>query len=91
MERKSYKSSERMKIVCRCNDVTEEEIENIIKEGYTDVEEIKRILGIGMGLCQGNTCMIHVARMLAKHTGEFKIANIRPPESPSEMGVFADE
>lgn len=80
-----------MKIVCRCNDVTEEDIERVIKEGYTNIEEVKRILGIGMGLCQGNTCMIHLARILYKYTGEFKIANIRPPENPIEMGVFIDE
>ena len=80
-----------MKIVCRCNDVTEDEIIRVIEEGHTDIEEIKRILMVGTGPCQGNTCMIHLARIVAKYSGEVKITTVRPPESPVELGVFADE
>ncbi len=37
------------RIVCRCNDVTAEEIEALIDSGVTDIEEIKRLLRVGMG------------------------------------------
>jgi len=80
-----------MKIVCRCNDVTEEDIIRVIEEGHTDIEEIKRILMIGTGPCQGNTCMIHLARIVAKYTKKYEITTVRPPETPVELGVFADE
>ena len=92
MECKRYKGGgESVKIVCRCNDVTEEDIVRIIEEGYTDVEEIKRILMVGTGPCQGNTCMIHLARLVFRYTKEQRITNVRPPENPVELGVFADE
>ena len=41
------------KIVCRCNDVTAEEVEALIDSGITDIEEVKRLLRIGMGRAKG--------------------------------------
>ncbi|WP_456366593.1 (2Fe-2S)-binding protein [Thermococcus sp.] len=57
-------------IVCRCNDVTAEEIEALIDSGVTDIEEIKRLLRVGMGPCQGRTCMPIVISILARKTGK---------------------
>ncbi len=53
-------------IICRCEDVTLEDIENIMNEGYTSFEEIKRILRVGMGPCQGNTCGQLLQREISK-------------------------
>ena len=36
-------------IICRCEDVTLEDLHNLMEEGYTSFEEIKRILRVGMG------------------------------------------
>jgi bacterioferritin-associated ferredoxin len=36
------------KIVCRCQDVTEDEIKDAIRQGYTDLESLKRFTG-GIG------------------------------------------
>ncbi len=55
-------------IICRCEDVTLEDLHNLMEEGYTSFEEIKRILRVGMGPCQGNTCGQLVQRELAKFT-----------------------
>ncbi len=55
-------------IICRCEDVTLEELHNLMKEGYTSFEEIKRILRVGMGSCQGNTCGQLIQRELANFT-----------------------
>ncbi|WP_297506444.1 (2Fe-2S)-binding protein [Thermococcus sp.] len=57
-------------IVCRCNDVTAEEIEELIDSGVTDIEEIKRLLRVGMGPCQGRTCIPIVISILARKTGK---------------------
>ena len=55
-------------IICRCEDVTLEDLHNLMEEGYTSFEEIKRILRVGMGTCQGNTCGQLVQREIAKFT-----------------------
>ena len=67
-------------IVCRCNDVTVEEIEALIDSGVTDIEEIKRLLRVGMGPCQGRTCIPIVISILARKTGK-KPEEIAPPKA----------
>ncbi|MCK4249850.1 (2Fe-2S)-binding protein, partial [candidate division WOR-3 bacterium] len=42
-----------MKIICRCEDVTEQEIIEKIREGYHSMDDLKRIIRVTMGLCQG--------------------------------------
>jgi len=56
------------KIVCRCEDIDEEEIIKAIEEGYTDFEELRKILRIGMGPCKGRTCIPLVLKILADLT-----------------------
>ena len=58
-------------IICRCEDVTLADIEAIMNEGYTSFEEIKRILRVGMGPCQGNTCGQLLQREISKYFKEF--------------------
>ena len=53
-------------ILCRCEDVTLKDLRDVLKEGYSTFEEVKRILRIGMGPCQGNTCSLLVQREIAK-------------------------
>lgn len=69
-------------IICRCEDVTLEDLHNVFKEGYSTIEDLKRILRIGMGPCQGNTCMLLVQRELAKFLNvgvkDIAIHKIRP-------------
>jgi bacterioferritin-associated ferredoxin len=43
-------------IICRCEDVTLQQIDDAIDRGYHTYEDLKRLLRIGMGPCQGNTC-----------------------------------
>ncbi|MEM2122448.1 MAG: (2Fe-2S)-binding protein [Candidatus Bathyarchaeia archaeon] len=44
------------RIICRCEEVSEEEILKAIKEGANDLDAVKRKTRAGMGLCQGRTC-----------------------------------
>ncbi len=41
--------SEKDIIICRCEDVTLEDIHRCLDQGYTTFEELKRILRVGMG------------------------------------------
>ncbi|AFK23249.1 (2Fe-2S)-binding protein [Pyrococcus sp. ST04] len=78
-----------MRIVCRCNDVTVEDIEKLIDEGVTDLEELRRLLRIGMGPCQGRTCIPIVISILARKTGkrpeDIALPNARFPVRPVKI------
>ena len=52
-------------IVCRCSDITVDEIREYIKQGHRTVDEIKRVSRLGMGPCQGRTCIPVVMRELS--------------------------
>lgn len=54
-------------IICRCEDVSLQDLHSVLEEGYTDFETIKRILRVGMGPCQANTCGLLVQREIAKY------------------------
>lgn len=80
-------------IVCRCEDVTEEDVIKAIDEGYTDFEELRKKLRIGMGPCQGRTCCLLAMKILEKKTGKKipkdSIPTIRPPIVPVSLGALA--
>lgn len=75
-----------MKIICRCEDITEEEIVQKIKEGYHTIDELKRILRVTMGLCQGKGCRRHIAKILSNELNipieKIKQPTYRPPTKP---------
>ena len=69
-------------IICRCEDVSLQDLHNCFDEGYTTIEDLKRILRVGMGACQGNTCQLLIQRELAKYLNipldKVKTHKIRP-------------
>ena len=69
-------------IICRCEDITLDDVEAIMNEGYTSFEEIKRLLRVGMGPCQGNTCGQLLQREISKHLkvplNEVETHRVRP-------------
>ena len=79
--------------VCRCEDITEEDVLNAIHNGYTDLEELRRILRLGMGPCQGRVCITLVKKIIERETGK-KVSEIsyptnRPPLVPISLGAVA--
>jgi len=80
-------------IVCRCEDVTLEDIHALIKQGYRTIDEIKRVARAGMGPCQGRTCRMLIAQELAKAYGvsmeEVIMPTFRPTVKPVKLGTFA--
>jgi len=77
-------------IICRCEDVTLEDIHKVFGDGYTDMESIRRYLKIGTGPCQGKTCIPLLQKILAdlKNTKEIETITSRPPESPVPFGAL---
>lgn len=77
-------------IICRCEDLTLGRLRQLIGQGYTSVDEIKRISRAGMGPCQGRTCRALIEREIAAQTGQ-AIADQFPPtfRQPSKPVTFA--
>ncbi|MCL4439891.1 MAG: (2Fe-2S)-binding protein, partial [Firmicutes bacterium] len=55
-------------IMCRCEDITVDEVRAYIEQGVTDLEQLKRLLRVGMGPCQGRTCTPLIVNELARAT-----------------------
>jgi len=81
--------------ICLCEDLTQEEIEQAIDEGYTTLEELKCKLRLGMGPCQGRSCISLARRILCqktdKTTGEITLPSSRPPVIPVSLGTLASD
>jgi bacterioferritin-associated ferredoxin len=50
--------------ICRCEDLTLERVEQVIAEGKTTLNDVKRHTRVGMGRCQGVYCLSEVRRLL---------------------------
>jgi len=57
-------------IICRCERVTKEEILKLIREGYSDLNEIKALTRAGMGACGGKTCENLILQLLKQEKPE---------------------
>lgn len=80
-------------IVCRCEDVTIEDLKQAFSEGYRDLESLKRFTGFATGFCQGKCCLAHAARFLsALKGGDDTVADpirTRPLLHPTSAARFA--
>lgn len=57
-------------IICRCEEVTVGEVEDLVARGITDPNQIKRLCRMGMGLCQGRTCGSVLEALVARLSGQ---------------------
>jgi NAD(P)H-nitrite reductase large subunit len=77
-------------LVCRCEDVTLEELEGAIARGNTDLESLKRYTGFGTGFCQGKSCVATCARLLTSLGGSAVMPiTPRPPYHPLRLADLA--
>ena len=80
-------------IICRCEDVTLEDLQHLLERGYTSPDELKRVSRCGMGPCQGKTCrelvVAEIARYLSKDPGDVALPTFRPPTKPVKLGLIA--
>lgn len=82
-------------LICRCEEVTKGEIRQAVHAGMFTIEEIRRYLRTGMGLCQGQTCGKLVKGIVARELGvaptDVEPAVSRAPMRPIEMKVLAKD
>ncbi len=79
--------------LCRCEDVTLREFRQAYREGFTELESLKRYTGVGTGFCQGKGCLCEAAEELARLRGttpdRIRLTSIRPPAEPLTFGQLA--
>ncbi len=80
-------------IICRCEDITYQDVIDAIDMGMVTVAEIKKTLRAGMGPCQGRTCGRLIAQILAQRTGkpidEIWAPSYRPPLKTVPLKILA--
>ena len=76
--------------ICRCEDVTLDDIKKTLEHGLFTIEEIKRYTGLGTGPCQGKECLAGLTCWLIKHK-LLDPANAQPftARPPTEAVSFA--
>ena len=82
-------------LICRCEEISKGEIRQAVHDGIRTMEEMRRYLRNGMGLCQGQTCAKLVKRIVAAELGVspalLEPATSRAPMRPLEMKIYAKE
>jgi NADPH-dependent 2,4-dienoyl-CoA reductase/sulfur reductase-like enzyme len=82
-------------IVCRCEEVTQQEVVAEIALGHRDLASLKALTRAGMGPCQGRNCEEHLAWLLAQGTDRSRAdvgqLRVRVPVKPVEIGRLAEE
>ena len=74
--------------ICRCEDLTPEQVETVIAEGKTTLNDVKRHTRVGMGRCQGVYCLSEVRRLLDETS--LDPMTQRPPARQIRLDTLAD-
>lgn len=81
-------------IICRCEEITKGEIRKAVHDGMRTMNEVKRYLRCGMGLCQGQTCQKLVlgiiARELNENQADLGMIQGRAPVRPVEINTYSN-
>jgi hypothetical protein len=80
-------------IVCRCNDINLDELKNLFALGYKSIDELKHVARLGMGPCQGRTCIPIIMSELSKALGvplsELPAGKFRPMVKSIKLSQLA--
>jgi sarcosine oxidase subunit alpha len=85
--------TEAKQFVCLCEDVTQKDIGLGVREGFDEIELVKRYTTLSMGPCQGRMCLMQgascTAAAVGTSLGESGTTTSRPPLFSTLMGVIA--
>ena len=86
-------SAEDKTYLCRCEDVTLEEIREELEKGAVSFEDLKRRLRCTMGPCQGKTCRSLITQEIARFKeipqGKVDVPTYRMLTRPIKLGELA--
>jgi NAD(P)H-nitrite reductase large subunit len=70
-------------VVCRCEEITADDILAAIESGAATVNDVKRQTRAGMGVCQGIFCVCEIVKMISLKAGQkaeaIPVLTARPP------------
>ncbi len=80
-------------IICRCEELTLQDIKDAIGKGAVEMNELKRMTRMGMGRCQGRMCAPVVQEIIARQTdipaAEIEYLVQRPPIKLVPIDILA--
>lgn len=80
-------------IVCRCEEVTADQVRQTVALGCSGPNQMKAFLRCGMGPCQGRFCGLTVSELIAQERGvpvqEVGYYRLRFPTKPLTLGELA--
>lgn len=80
-------------VVCRCEEITAQQVRETVKIGCTGPNQMKSFLRCGMGPCQGRFCSSTVTELIADELGvpEGQVGHyrLRFPTKPLTLGELA--
>lgn len=86
-------SPEAATLVCRCHEVTAQQIAQAAQDGCANTDAVKASLRCGMGPCQGRLCAGVTAGLVAVARGvapaDMPMQRVRPPLQPLTLGELA--
>jgi len=89
----SFRLPEGATLVCRCEEVTAQQVIDTVKLGCTGPNQMKSFLRCGMGPCQGRFCGLTVTELIARARnvppGEVGHYRLRFPIKPIPLGELA--
>jgi len=91
-QRAGFHDGRDMAFVDLQNDVTRNDLEQAVDEGYGHVELLKRYTTLGMGTDQGKTgwsnAILEISRITGQDPGAIGHTTFRPPYSPVSLGAL---
>nr|WP_242035230.1 (2Fe-2S)-binding protein [Mesobacillus harenae] len=82
-------------IICRCEEISYEEIEEVIDQGARTFDDVKRLTRCGMGPCQAKICTNLVANIIHEQTGrplhKIPLPRMRMPLSPIKLETLTTD
>jgi len=90
---KAFRVPSAQTIVCRCEEVTAQQIRDAVALGCMGPNQMKSFLRCGMGPCQGRLCGLTVSELIADARGvspaEIGYYRLRPPVKPITLAELA--
>ena len=79
--------------VCRCENVRVSEVLDVLKDGHTSLNAVKRNVRAGMGWCGGRTCLNAVSALAQLHAGATAgdMMTPRPMARPVPFSALANQ
>ena len=90
---KQFRQPQGSTIVCRCEEITAQQINDTVALGCPGPNQMKSFLRCGMGPCQGRLCGLTVTELIAEARGvspqDVGYYRLRPPVKPITVAELA--